>query len=55
MGLGLNKEIFNAEMLNISKESKFAKQKTGWIRQPRVISIFCKSQTVINHLRECGS
>ena len=55
VGLGLNKEIFDAEMWSISEAFKVAEQKTGAIRQPWVISIFCDSQTVINNLRECGS
>ena len=55
VGLGLNKEIFDAEMWGISEAFKVAEQKTEKIRQPWVISIFCDSQTVINNLRECGS
>ncbi len=42
-------------MWGISEALKIAEQKTQDIRQPWVISIFCDSQTVINHLKECDS
>ena len=54
-GLGLNKEIFDAEMWGISEAFKVAEQKPRKVRQPWVISVLFHSQTVINNLRECGS
>ena len=42
-------------MWGISEAFKIAEQKAQDIRQPWVISIFCDSKTVINHLKECDS
>ena len=55
VGLGLNKEIFDAEMWGISEAFKVAEQKTRQVRQPWIINIFCDSQTIINNLRSCDS
>ena len=52
VGLGLNKEIFDAEMWGISEAVKVAEQKVRQVRELWVISIFCDSQTIINNLRE---
>lgn len=51
--LGLNKEIFDAEMWGISKAFKDVEQKTRQVRQPWIINIFCDSRTIINNLRRC--
>ena len=53
VGLGVNKEIFDAEMWGISEAFKVGEQKTRQIWQPWIINIFCDSQTIINNLRKC--
>lgn len=52
--LGLNKEIFDAEIWGISEAFKVAEEKTKQVQEPWVISIFCDWQTTINNLRECN-
>ena len=52
VSIGQNKEIFDAEMWEISKAITVAEQKTREVQHSLVISIFCNSQTAINNLRE---
>ena len=52
--LGLNKEIFDAEIWGISEAFKVAEEKTRQVQETWVINIFCDSQTTINNLRECN-
>ncbi len=49
--LGKNKEIFNAEMWDISEAVKIAEQSCLRAPQLSVISIFCDSQHAINKLK----
>ncbi len=52
VSLGQNKEIFDAEMWEISEAIKVAEQRSREVLHSLVISIFCDSQTTINNLRE---
>ncbi len=55
VGLGLNKEIFDAEMWGISEALKVAERRTQQIWQPWIINTFCDSQANINNSRSCDS
>ena len=54
LSLGLNKEIFDAEMWGISEAFKIAEKTTRQAQEPWVINIYCDSQSIINNLRECN-
>ena len=54
LSLGLNKEIFDAEMWGISEAFKVAEKIIRQVQESWVINIFCDSQSVINNLRECN-
>ena len=52
--LGLNKEIFDAEIWGVSEALKIVEKTTRQVQEPWVINIFCDSQSIINNLRECN-
>lgn len=55
VGLGLNKEIFDAEIWGIFKALQIAKKKAQEIQETQNIYIFSDSQTIINNSRSYKS